>query len=1085
VSDTGRVSLATSLRMPSADCIVTNMLQAPVPLPPPVGGMRASARPGPMVPMLDLLCRLVKEDRFGALRSNALHCIRLVCAASAQSRQQVEELLPEFLGATSSLLTGGPSPQRAEILRRKRQAKERQAAILRRFAMQQAAFDDGAGEAEAEAATAPSTGSSAAPSPMPTPPIGPADAHSAVPLSPRLPASMTPPRSPRVLDAVTPPPVGGCRTCALCHDEMRVGEAVGLLALAQRASVVLPRLPPPATTPWCKARDTAKQPRPEPSKSLPTKVSDPHPHRSGPVSIGPPAALGTAPAVPTPAPSAAPAADRYAAEAADEDDDGIADTASDTDGRESDVFVRTDDLMGDYAETVLQNVVQIMHHQQDADRRLDASIVPRDADLSGVLTASAETTVFEWLASPTGAYGLHIRSCGHEMHEVCLSRCLGALRLEGAGLDDTEWTCPVCRRIANLLLPINASGVPASAPSMPEQRQFEGAVGVQQMPPPPAVQGGLRDWLGSAAWNRQSVTRRVSDAEQQPGVDAASTGTLVAPGQAPCLHVPVADPSVVDDAGSSASVARAKQLSAFGKRVRELIGTESKRLLRPLPLPALGEATVPALLTSSITSTCAVLANPPAPADPSYIRSSVPTWSDTLASASALVRLPAAQTESLTALVGCARSLADCAAGDALRKQLTCLLSGEGPGGLAGQPDGASSTASLILALEPFTLFAASLTLWPAARWAQHTERSRLIHTCVALGATQVLMCSSAIADVAGASPLEAPADAERPDWPLQQLAKMIALSAVDLRRGDAAFTEYMEADGSDAVEDTRWRVGRLQAAASTVQGIGAPPMTWESALSLVLPQLLRRMVVLTQAAGLFSKDDDPASRLHALEAHNEGTPSDVGELEVLCHLLNLGAPLDVLRSVAPDLCTALSVPLTASARNGITDRCLAFCSIRPTNAPTFITLPHSFSELYNAFVRRKCSYCGTVPMQPACCLLCGALVCTGGSCCRMDGDDEAVRHAAACGHGVGAFIAVRITSTLVIVGRRYCWWGSLYLDAHGEEDRGLTRGRPLLLAPGRLRELEAIWRSNALRELLHNNQPPFPHLMLRRQLPL
>ena len=38
----------------------------------------------------------------------------------------------------------------------------------------------------------------------------------------------------------------------------------------------------------------------------------------------------------------------------------------------------------------------------------------------------------------------------------------------------------------------------------------------------------------------------------------------------------------------------------------------------------------------------------------------------------------------------------------------------------------------------------------------------------------------------------------------------------------------------------------------------------------------------------------------------------------------------------------------------------------------------------------------------------------------------------------------------------------------HGEEDRNLSRGRPLLLAPGRLRELQQVWRSNGLRELLY-----------------
>ena len=78
--------------------------------------------------------------------------------------------------------------------------------------------------------------------------------------------------------------------------------------------------------------------------------------------------------------------------------------------------------------------------------------------------------------------------------------------------------------------------------------------------------------------------------------------------------------------------------------------------------------------------------------------------------------------------------------------------------------------------------------------------------------------------------------------------------------------------------------------------------------------------------------------------------------------------------------------------------------------------------------------------------------------------------------------MVVRTTATLLVIGRRYCWWGSLYLDAHGEEDRGLTRGRPLLLARNRLQELTALWQANSLREFLHNNPPPFPHLLLLPQ---
>ena len=73
------------------------------------------------------------------------------------------------------------------------------------------------------------------------------------------------------------------------------------------------------------------------------------------------------------------------------------------------------------------------------------------------------------------------------------------------------------------------------------------------------------------------------------------------------------------------------------------------------------------------------------------------------------------------------------------------------------------------------------------------------------------------------------------------------------------------------------------------------------------------------------------------------------------------------------------------------------------------------------------------------------------------------------------------MTTTLLIIGRRHCWWGSLYLDSHGEEDRGLTRGRPLSLAPNRLQELATLWQNNGLREFHHNHPPQFPHLLLLR----
>jgi len=42
------------------------------------------------------------------------------------------------------------------------------------------------------------------------------------------------------------------------------------------------------------------------------------------------------------------------------------------------------------------------------------------------------------------------------------------------------------------------------------------------------------------------------------------------------------------------------------------------------------------------------------------------------------------------------------------------------------------------------------------------------------------------------------------------------------------------------------------------------------------------------------------------------------------------------------------------------------------------------------------------------------------------------------CGGGTGMFLVVTSSSVVVIRGKRACLWGSVYLDAFGEEDREL-----------------------------------------------
>lgn len=48
------------------------------------------------------------------------------------------------------------------------------------------------------------------------------------------------------------------------------------------------------------------------------------------------------------------------------------------------------------------------------------------------------------------------------------------------------------------------------------------------------------------------------------------------------------------------------------------------------------------------------------------------------------------------------------------------------------------------------------------------------------------------------------------------------------------------------------------------------------------------------------------------------------------------------------------------------------------------------------------------------------------------------LQHSIDCGAGTAIFLGVNSSFIIVIRGKRACLWGSVYLDAFGEEDREL-----------------------------------------------
>uniref|UniRef100_A0A671YSQ0 E3 ubiquitin-protein ligase n=1 Tax=Sparus aurata TaxID=8175 RepID=A0A671YSQ0_SPAAU len=141
--------------------------------------------------------------------------------------------------------------------------------------------------------------------------------------------------------------------------------------------------------------------------------------------------------------------------------------------------------------------------------------------------------------------------------------------------------------------------------------------------------------------------------------------------------------------------------------------------------------------------------------------------------------------------------------------------------------------------------------------------------------------------------------------------------------------------------------------------------------------------------------------------------------------------------------------------------------------APRLLQLPDNYNIIFQYYHRKACTACKKVPKDPALCLVCGAFVCLKGVCCKQQGTCECVLHSQHCGAATGIFLLINASVIIIIRGHRFCLWGSVYLDAHGEEDRDLRRGKPLFLCEERYRVLEQQWVSHTFD---HINKRWGPH---------
>uniref|UniRef100_A0A1A8QJE6 E3 ubiquitin-protein ligase n=1 Tax=Nothobranchius rachovii TaxID=451742 RepID=A0A1A8QJE6_9TELE len=125
--------------------------------------------------------------------------------------------------------------------------------------------------------------------------------------------------------------------------------------------------------------------------------------------------------------------------------------------------------------------------------------------------------------------------------------------------------------------------------------------------------------------------------------------------------------------------------------------------------------------------------------------------------------------------------------------------------------------------------------------------------------------------------------------------------------------------------------------------------------------------------------------------------------------------------------------------------------------SPRLLQLPDNYNIIFQYYHRKACTVCKKVPKDPALCLVCGTFVCLKGVCCKQQGTCECVLHSQHCGAATGIFLLINASVIIIIRGHRFCLWGSVYLDAHGEEDRDLRRGKPLFLCEERKDEISVI----------------------------
>uniref|UniRef100_A0A7S2WKT4 E3 ubiquitin-protein ligase n=1 Tax=Mucochytrium quahogii TaxID=96639 RepID=A0A7S2WKT4_9STRA len=135
------------------------------------------------------------------------------------------------------------------------------------------------------------------------------------------------------------------------------------------------------------------------------------------------------------------------------------------------------------------------------------------------------------------------------------------------------------------------------------------------------------------------------------------------------------------------------------------------------------------------------------------------------------------------------------------------------------------------------------------------------------------------------------------------------------------------------------------------------------------------------------------------------------------------------------------------------------------------ISLPENYELLLaNISKNAKCPTTGKPVRRPALCLRCGVVVCSNSQCCRRLSIGAGTLHASSCGGGGSVFLLLQKCMVVLVHGKVAVEISAPYVDAHGETDDYLRRGRPLKLYEQAYRNLQYICANNEICQKVMSN---------------